>query len=454
MTMQRDADRPTADGGFTLIEVVVAIMIFAIIASGVVEGMLTISRMTADDRSRVVAANLAAEDIDLVRAVGDPFKIEPATITRSITGHTYTVTRTTSWVSSGGADVSCGSSTNIFYLRIDTKVSWTGQLPTTAPVQSDTLIAPAGRITDPTSGTVAVAVTGADGLPMPGIAVSIVPTSGGNNLASQPPATGADGCTYATKVAPGTYAVTISHSGFVDTAQQSVPVKSAQVVVGATAGVSFQYDAGTTFPVTYNDAYTKKTGVTPLLPLDLTTSFLNTTSGIYLRNTVSASVLLHPFPSGYQAVAGTLGASGGPTTCSSVDPAAWGAGKVGSLQLAAGLRSPAVAGPAGGTANGDLAVTMGVVTVKASGAGYLKAVSAGATGPGNPGCKTGMTFTFGPVLKNGTITIALPYGSWNLYSGSSSAQTTQIPAASLAAVSNTAPGGVTGPGTVTLDPRA
>ncbi len=109
MTMQRDADRPTADGGFTLIEVVVAIMIFAIIASGVVEGMLTISRMTADDRSRVVAANLAAEDIDLVRAVGDPFKIEPATVTRSITGHTYTVTRTTSWVSSGGADISCGS---------------------------------------------------------------------------------------------------------------------------------------------------------------------------------------------------------------------------------------------------------------------------------------------------------------------------------------------------------
>jgi hypothetical protein len=58
------------------------------------------------------------------------------------------------------------------------------------------------------------------------------------------------------------------------------------------------------------------------------------------------------------------------------------------------------------------------------------------------------------VLKNGSVAVALPYGSWTLYSGNAAAQITPVPAADLDTVTNAAPGGVTGPGSVTLDPRA
>ena len=57
------------------------------------------------------------------------------------------------------------------------------------------------------------------------------------------------------------------------------------------------------------------------------------------------------------------------------------------------------------------------------------------------------------LLKNGTVSIALPYGSWTLYSAASATGTRSvIPAANLGPVDKllTIIGGGT---TVTLDPR-
>lgn len=452
--------RPQADAGMTLIEVVVALLVFAIIASGIVAGMTTIARMTSDDRSRVVAANLAAEQTDLARAVGDPFKLTSATTTQSFPtpdGGTrvYTIKRSISWVSSAGADISCGSGTNLFFMRVHVLVSWDGELPTTAPVQTDTVIAPAGRITDPTSGTIAVSVVGSDGLPMAGVSVTIVPTSGGAPLAAQPNPTNQDGCTYETKVAPGTYAVTISRSGYIDVNQNTAPSKPVVVTVGNTQSVSFQYDLGATFPVVYANNYKPASqGTVALLPTDLETTFINSTSGLYVTSSPAASVLLHPFSTGYTAVAGSLGTSAGKTTCAAVDPAGWSAARVSGISLQDGQRGGAVAAGAGGTAK-DLDVPMGVVLVKGSAAGYLKAVQSGASPvKGQPDCKVPSTYVFGKVLKNGTVAVALPFGTWTLYSGSTAlTQATPVLGPTLSVPTNAVPGNVTAAGVVTLDPR-
>ncbi|MCU1474310.1 MAG: prepilin-type N-terminal cleavage/methylation protein [Amnibacterium sp.] len=453
--------RPQADAGMTLIEVVVALLVFAIIASGIVAGMTTIARMTSDDRSRVVAANLAAEQTDLARAIGDPFKVTTATTTQSFptpdgATRAFTIKRSISWVSSSGADISCGSGTNLFFLRVHVLVTWDGELPTTAPVQTDTVLAPAGRITDPTSGTIAVSVVGSDGLPMAGVSVSIVPTSGGSSLASQPDPTNVDGCTYETKVAPGTYAVTIGKSGYIDVNQNTAPSKPVVVTVGTTQSVSFQYDRGATFPVVYANTYTPAgQAMAAHLPTDLDTTFINSTAGLYITHSPAASILLHPFSTGYTAVAGVLGTSSAKTTCAAVDPAGWSAAKVSGTDLAAGQRGGAVAAAPGATA-ADLDVPMGVVWVKASAAGYLKAVQSNASPlKGQPDCKVPSTYVFGNVLKNGTVAVALPYGTWTLYSGSTAAaQVTPIVGANLSSPTNALPNNVSGAGVVTLDPRA
>ncbi|MGN6742084.1 MAG: prepilin-type N-terminal cleavage/methylation domain-containing protein [Amnibacterium sp.] len=464
MNPQPDRSRPQADAGVTLVEVVVAMLVFAVIASGIVAGMTTIARMTTDDRARVVAANLASEQTDLVRAIGDPFQIVGSTTTRSFPtadGGTrvYTIKRTTSWVSSAGADISCGSSTNLFFLRVHVLVSWTGELSTTSPVQSDTLVAPAGRITDPTSGTIAVSVVGRDGLPIAGIPVTIYPVSGGSALAVQPSPTNQDGCSYATKVAPGTYRVSLSRSGYLDVNQNPTPYSDQVVTVGTTQSVAFQYDRAGTFPVTYAAGYTPATpDLAPVLPIGLDTTFVNPTGGLYDTTSPSATVQLHPFSAGYVALAGALGTSAGTTTCAAVDPAAWPAATVAGTKLAAGQRpAPQFAAP-GGTAQGALQVGMGVVLVKATAVGYLKAVQVG-PGPGmagEPQCTAKATYTFGPVLKNGTVAVALPYGTWTLFSGDSLAQLTPITGPSLSAPTNTIPDSstITAAGVVTLDPRA
>ncbi|HEY0373336.1 MAG TPA: prepilin-type N-terminal cleavage/methylation domain-containing protein [Amnibacterium sp.] len=448
--------RPQADAGMTLIEVVVALLVFAIIASGIVAGMTTIARMTSDDRSRVVAANLAAEQTDLARAIGDPFKLSNATTTQSFPtpdGFTrvFTIKRTISWVSSSGADISCGSGTNLFFMRVHVLVTWDGELPTTKAVQTDTVIAPAGRIADPTSGTIAISVVGSDGLPMAGVSVTIVPTSGGGSLASQPDPTNDAGCTYETKVAAGTYAVTIGKSGYIDVNQNIAPSKPVVVTVGTTQSVSFQYDKAATFPVDYASNYASPFA----LPANLDTTFLNSTAGPYVTHSPAASVLLHPFSTGYTAVAGALGTSSGTTTCAAVDPAAWSAAKVSGTDLLAGQRGAAVAAAPGGTAN-DLKVPMGVVLVKASAAGYLKAVQSNASPlKGQPDCKVPSTYVFGNVLKNGVVAVALPFGTWTLYSGpTAAAQVTPIFGANLSSPTNALPNNVTGIGVVTLDPRA
>jgi prepilin-type N-terminal cleavage/methylation domain-containing protein len=459
MTIQREPFRPQADAGMTLIEVVVALLVFAVIASGIVAGMTTIARMTSDDRSRVVAANLAAEQTDLARAIGDPFSLTNGTTTQSFptpdgVTRDYTIKRSISWVSAAGADVSCGSSTNLFFMRVHVLVTWDGELPTTAPVQTDTVIAPAGRITDPTSGTIAVSVVGANGLPMAGVSVSIVPTSGGSALATQPPATNESGCTYETKVAPGTYAVTLTKSGYIDVTQSLSPSKPVVVTVGTTQSVSFQYDKAATFPVVYAKNYTGAVS----LPTDLDTTFLNSTAGPYVTGSPASSVLLHPFSAGYTAVAGSLGTSAGQTTCAALDPSSWPGGNIKGTKLADGQRGGAVAAAPGATAN-DLDVPMGVIIVKATSAGYLKAVQTG-PGPGvdkEPDCKIKSTYSFGKVLKNGTVAVALPFGTWTLFSGSAAGlETTPILGAALHVPTNTAADAleIAANGTVTLDPRS
>ncbi|HEV7624196.1 MAG TPA: prepilin-type N-terminal cleavage/methylation domain-containing protein [Amnibacterium sp.] len=452
--------RPRADAGMTLIEVVVAMMVFAIIASGIVAGMTTIARMTSDDRARVIAANLASEQSDLARAIGDPFKLVGATTTRSFPtpnggSRVFTTTRTVSWVSSAGADVTCGSSANLFFMRVHVLVTWQGRLPSTAPVQTDTLLAPAGHIADPSTGAIAISVVGADGLPVSGVAVSIVPAAGGAAVAAQAPVTNIDGCTYATKVAPGTYSVSITATGYLDVDQDPSPTRSVVVTVGATQSVAFQYDRAATYPVAYAANYVPTApALAAQLPTDLDTTFITPSGGFYDITAPAGTVRLHPFSPNYSAVAGALGTSSGTTTCAVVDPSAWPAATQAGTPLAAGVRAAPQYGPPGGTAGG-FRLPMGVVLVKATAAGYLKAVQTDA-GPGvsgEPQCTTKATYVFGNVLAAGTVAIALPFGTWTLYSGTAAAQTTAIAGPALSVPTNLLPGDVTAAGVVTLDPR-
>ena len=69
---------PKTHRGFTLIEVVVAMLVFAIIATGFLMTLTAGLVTTRDTRTRIVAANLASQQIDLIRSQ-DVFDVTSST---------------------------------------------------------------------------------------------------------------------------------------------------------------------------------------------------------------------------------------------------------------------------------------------------------------------------------------------------------------------------------------
>lgn len=437
------------DEGMSLIEVVVALMVFTVIALGVGASSLTILRMTEDTRARQVASNLATSELDAVRGLQDPFKVPNDSREVVVSGVTYTIARSTSWVDTSGADVGCGTGTGLLKSkRVNVEVTWAGMLSTTKPVRSDTLISPENRINDPNLGTIRISVLNAGGTGFSGVNVTIAPVSGstGAALDEQPAKTDSDGCSFALKVKPGSYTVTIARTGAVSTTHATTSSSVVTVAAGGSVAVPFQYDLASTFTLNYANNYV---GPVPKLPTDLHTTYF-ASSGSYVEAGRKAQTSLFPVTSGYVGIAGKyLAPVPGSGGCVSVDPLSWSQGTVGAVAVADGARPAAT--PATADTVTPMGIPMGVVTVKAGAVGFLTAVSAAPpAGLGDPGCATPMTYSFGSVLINGSTTIALPFGSWTL-----SSSTTQ------SGTKNTIVGGnitlntlgtVTG-NTVTLDPR-
>lgn len=458
-TFYRRFGRKDEDSGISLVEILVSMMIFAMIAISVAYS-LTLSLTMADDaRQRVVAANLAAGEVDLLRAVTDVFSILDKTTTVVVGADSYTVERSTNWFTGGSGDASCGAGAGTLqYKRVNVSVTWTGMRAATQPVQSDTILAPEGRINDPSLGSILISVLNASGTGSAGMAVTATPSAITGNtavaLTTAPLATDAQGCSYVLKVAPGTYDVKVTKTGYVDTAQAlNTSVRAVTVAAGAAASAAFQLDLPAKYTVNYASNYTAGTA---LKPTNLEMTFFNTYGTFYSQAAVNPTQL-HPFPAGYVGMPGhyiTAGAVGG--DCKSVDPEAWPSRTVGAITYAAARQPVAEATPGGPI---TLKAPMGVANVKLQSVGgtYLNAVSqaVGPTGAGDPGCAVGMAYTFGTVLSTTAIiqnTIALPYGSWKLYSASSATGTTNLIATT--AVTLTGEGTLTSTGgIVTFDPR-
>ncbi|TFD30535.1 type IV pilus modification PilV family protein [Cryobacterium cryoconiti] len=426
----------------------VAMMVFAMIAVSVAYALTLSLSMGSDNRSREAAANLAAQEIDLNRAVEDVFTLVDADKTTTMNGTTFYLHRETNWVTSTSADATCGSGGGqLKFKRVNVSVTWDGMRASTLPVRADTVIAPGTRINDPMLGTILVSVLSASGAGNAGVTVTATPASpaaGAVALTETPDPTDAQGCSYILKVAPGNYNVSVSRANSADVNQKPTPVTFVGVGAGSAASVAFQYDLSGAFTVNY--ASNAAAGTTQI-PTNLDTTF-KSTYPLYTpaasNNALSKVFPLHPFTSGYEIFSGKYVApSASSPGCLSPNPAEWTLPGVGG---AVGQAVPAAATVAGGTV--ATGVPMGVLTVSGLNGQYLKAVSqAHAPGTGPAGCAGTMTYTFGKLTSN-AASIALPYGAWQLFSGGSATQTTPV----LVGLTTSAPSSAVA-GLVTLDPR-
>ena len=412
----------------------VAMVIFALVSSGILVGMLSVLKLTRDSRAIQVASNLAAEQIDLARAADDLFLLDTKTLpVRTINGETYTIVRTTEWITNPDTPLQCGvggaGGAPLRYKAVTITVTWNGMAPG-SEVQSYTVINPSERINDPTKGTIIVSVTGVDAEGVPGVTIGATPSSTPNGaaaLAVNPSPTDSSGCSYVLKVTPGNYDVTATKSGYIDDSQKDVASKLVQVSVGTSVSVQFSYDRAITVPVKLASNYT---ATTPRFPTNLDTTFASSYGNYSTVLPASNTIRLYPISAGYEVMSGKIATSypASPPAaaypgCTMVDPKAWATQTI-LTQTYEGKRQPPAAGVPG-TTLAQVGVPMGIINLKSDGTTnqFVKAVSVDGTPrcadtPGTPTTPV-MSYTFGQILSgnNVTTTIALPPGNWKIYTG-------------------------------------
>ncbi|MGV8913702.1 MAG: prepilin-type N-terminal cleavage/methylation domain-containing protein [Rhodoglobus sp.] len=447
----------SSDAGLSLLEVLVAMMIFAVVSLGVLQTLTTVLTITRDNRARVVATNLASQEIDLARDAGDIFTLFDDTYTKTLNGDVFTVTRSTAWVPSTNTAASCGSGGGTLqYKRINIEVTWPNMRTGTEPVRFDSLLAPTDRINDPALGTILVSVLGGSGEGSPGVTVSATPASpsgGAQTPATTPAATDVQGCTFILKVAPGNYNVKISRFGYItDAGQITDPTKLTSVAAGTASSVSFNYDKAATFQVKY---IASPTPDDVQIPKDMPTSFLSS-YGVHrvagASDSLSRSFDLFPWRSGYIGLAGAYTPKPeDPTStapyCASPNPVLWPEEVVGGVTYKSPASVSVAANP--GSSVG-LTVPMGLVAVESLANKTLRATSiAPVDGSADPGCSPSVTLLF-ESLDSDTDHIALPYGTWRIEQKSGSSWVALGPGSVLAPIVG---GTATVPGVVTVDPR-
>jgi type II secretory pathway pseudopilin PulG len=379
-----------------MIELVVAVSVFAILAGGLaltIEGGLNLAR---NNRSRSVAANLASQEMDDIRS--SPFVSLPLGLvdrSQPVDGVPYTVRRESEWVDNASTTGPCDSTSGTpRVLRVTVTVFW-ADMRGTSPAVSSTILSPPVGSYDPNNGHIAVKVLGSDATPLGGVPVNVAAPGFTRNLT-----TTTDGCAFFAFVAPTTYTVTLGAVGYVDRQGRANPSQTAGVTSGATSSVAFDYDQAASLTLTLNSP---GGGSFPSnLSVDVGNSALVPTGYKEFAGAGAIRTIgnLYPYSDGYEAWAGS---------CADADPE----GKDGN-----GLAFWSGASRADGFDASPATSTTGTVTMPTVELHYGDtSVSTGthniiAVHDADNGCPTGLSYTVGTFSGAATTLVALPYGTW------------------------------------------
>jgi len=258
----RDDDR-----GFSLIEVVVAMVIFGIMVTAALGILVNTLSVTKDNAHRVAAANLATKQIESARsqlAIDIP---DGATSrTETVAGTDYTITQDASYAVSGSEESLCqNGGGQLAYKLVTVTVQWP-DMGSVKPVRSDTIkaVGIGAEGLDEALGALAIGVIGATGDPVAGVVVSLAP----GNLTRT---TGANGCAVFVNLpvdAGGTeYKASVNQIGFVgpqNTQYQEVAVDALAGQIRGGDLLKYDRERTLTLQVSEPAGYTLPAGEIPV----------------------------------------------------------------------------------------------------------------------------------------------------------------------------------------------
>jgi type II secretory pathway pseudopilin PulG len=226
-----------------MIEVLAGIVVLGIATAAVLDGLDGAQETGLKNKNRSVAATLAQQDIERIRAT-------PVTLlanlyeerTVDVRGVAYTVVSRTDWVRDKSGLVSCtNDETHAEYLKVTSTVNSPASL--TSPVQETTLLTPAPGAFSATAGTAAVQITDRTGEPITNVSVTL------SGPGTQTGRTNELGCAIFGFVPQGTYEAEIE--GWVGWSSEGSPNTEVQVHAGKTTLTHLELERAASLRATF-----------------------------------------------------------------------------------------------------------------------------------------------------------------------------------------------------------
>jgi type II secretory pathway pseudopilin PulG len=253
------------EAGDTMIEVMVASLIVALVAAAVFVGFGTVAHIAGAQRHQAQANELAQQDEQRLRGLSVS-QLEGATSVTGVTGtalygnatyspapidgETFTVASTAQYVAASTGVSSCTSSstTNADYIETASKVTWSNGTNDGRPavIEHDVISPHVG-------GGLVIQLKNNASLPLQGVTVDVASADSG----TQALATDTNGCVVFAGLPGGTYAVT--WPGY--TSQSGTTGATVIVVNGSTANDTYTLAQAGAINATFTTSYTGATGV-------------------------------------------------------------------------------------------------------------------------------------------------------------------------------------------------
>jgi prepilin-type N-terminal cleavage/methylation domain-containing protein len=303
------------ESGFTLIELIIALMLLAILMTASLYAILQGLGLSRDSQDRVVASDVATQTLEQLRVTAlnsTGFATIPITTetlpSQSIQGTTYNLAQDVEWVNRGVSSSVCNSGTNSsLILRATVTVTWgyPGE-----SVSDTALLAPPNGAVSSSDGALPVQVDNSAGTGFSGATVTATPTSGGSPTSIT---TGSDGCAFFAELpytGSGTsYTITVSSPGGVDSLEQ--PTFTASTSVSATESSAFvqtqaiSYDTGGTINWTFTPTSPAPAAGMPISVHPVSGQGLGSLDMYSYANSSTTGGGLNPvYPNGYDIFAG------------------------------------------------------------------------------------------------------------------------------------------------------
>jgi type II secretory pathway pseudopilin PulG len=387
------------DEGLGLVELLVALVVAALVMSGVAYGITRSLWTTRDSTAREVAANLAAEAIDQARATNDYIGLAGGITTRTVDDIEYTVLQTVTAYSKLGTASPCDGTSGAFikYKKIAIRVTWERMESSTSAVRAETLLAPGASSFDPTKGNIGAKVLGAQGQPVEGIQVTVT-----DGATSRVQFTDDAGCAFFEGLDPAEWTATAQSTGYVASNGSFTPSQPASVTQGYTTPVAFDMDQVGSLRVSLGSTEYPA-------PADVSVSLGNTALLPDGHQTFTGSgtprdlVDRFPFASGFTVWAGS---------CDDADPE--GTNGANGPYYPTATRGTAHLASSGVPTPVTVAMAQVRVEVRRDSTGDpIDNAQVTATHAGAAVCDTPESFVIGTTDSSGEVKASLPWGTWD-----------------------------------------